>query len=70
MDPKQEKELLLKGITKLKRELAFASIGPAAARIPHLSSARSIDILERLETLRNCLEILVSKELLTSSKEI
>ena len=54
MDIKQEKELLLNGITMLKRELVFTR------------GARSIDTLERLETLRNCLEILVCKELLTS----
>jgi hypothetical protein len=57
MDSKQEKELLLKGIAELKREI-------------FTRDARSIDVFERLETLRNCLEILVSKELLTSSKEI
>ena len=51
MDPKQEKELLLNGIANLKREILFTR------------GARSIDVFERLETLRNCLEILVSKEL-------
>lgn len=57
MDINQEKVLLLNGIAQLKRELMLTR-GP-----------RSIDILERLETLRNCLEILISKELRTLCKE-
>jgi hypothetical protein len=58
MDINQEKVLLLNGIAHLKYELMLTR-GP-----------RSIDILERLETLRNCLEILISKELRIFSKEI
>lgn len=51
MDAQQEKELLLIGISKLKQQLLFTR------------GARSIDILERLENLRLCLELLVSEEL-------
>lgn len=58
MDINQEKVLLLNGIAQLKRELMLTR-GP-----------KSIDVLERLEMLRNCLEILISKELRTFSKEI
>lgn len=58
MDINQEKVLLLNGIAQLKRELMLTP-GP-----------KSIDVLERLEMLRNCLEILISKELRTFSKEI
>lgn len=57
MDIIQEKELLINGILNLKRELVFTR------------GARSIDTLERLESLRNCLELLISKELSTPSKE-
>lgn len=52
MDSNQEKELLLKGIADLKQQMLFTR------------GARSLDLLDRLETLRNCLEILISKELL------
>jgi hypothetical protein len=57
MDINQEKALLLNGIAQLKRELILTR------------GARSFDIFERLEMLRNCLEIVVGKELSTSSKE-
>lgn len=58
MDTNQEKELLLSGIAKLKHQLLFTR------------GARSIDLLERLENLRLCLEILVSKELLTKKEVV
>lgn len=50
MDPTEEKKLLLEGITKLRNQLLFTR------------GARCLEVLERLDTLRLCLEDLIRNE--------
>lgn len=52
MDPLEEKQLLLSGIEELKQQLVF------------VRGARCLDVLDRLETLRWCLESLVRREVM------
>ena len=51
MDPTEEKKLLLDGIAKLKNQLIYTR------------GARCLDVLERLDTLRLCLEDLIRNEI-------
>ena len=51
MDPTEEKKLLLNGIAYLRNQLA------------HTRGARCLDVLERLDTLRLCLEDLIRNEI-------
>lgn len=53
MTIEQEKALLIEGITLLKNQLMYTR------------GARCTDLLDRLETLRNCLEVLIRNEINT-----
>lgn len=56
MSHDEEKELLIRGINLLKNELIFTH------------KVKNLEILERLENLRNCLELLLNKELARSAR--
>jgi hypothetical protein len=51
MDPKEEKKLLLAGIAELRNQLIYTR------------GARCLELLERLDTLRLCLEDLIRNEI-------
>jgi hypothetical protein len=51
MDSTEEKKLLLNGIAQLRNQLI------------HTRGARCLDVLERLDTLRLCLEDLIRNEI-------
>ena len=51
MDPIEEKKLLLDGIDQLREQLIY------------LRGARCLEVLERLESLRLCLESLIRTEI-------
>lgn len=55
MTVEQEKALLIEGITLLKNQLLYTR------------GARCTDLLDRLEALRNCLEVLIRNEINTSA---